>query len=70
MLLLVTFALSIPTAFLTGMTVTIPTVCARSGGLVRFIDRVCGHKEYTTTSKEHITFLIRNCGINTKVYYG
>lgn len=61
--------MSIPTAFLTGMIVTIPTVCARSGGLVRFIDRFCGHKEYATTSKEHITFLIES-GINTKDYYG
>ena len=61
--------MSITTAFLTGMTVIIPTVCARSGGLVRFIDHFCGHKEYATTSKEHITLLIES-GINTKDYYG
>lgn len=69
MLLLVTFAMSIPTAFFTGMIVTMPLMCARSGGLVRFIDHFCGHKEYATTSKEHITLLIKS-GINTKDYYG
>ena len=70
MLLLVMFAMSIPAVFLAGMTVTIPLAFARSGGLVRFIDHCGGHKECTTTSKEHITFLIRSYGINTKVYYG
>ena len=64
------FAMSIPTVFLTGMTVTILMAFARSGGLVRFIDHCCGYKECTATSKEHITFLMRSYGINTKVYYG
>jgi len=49
--------------------VTIPMGFARSGGSARSINRFGGYKE-SATSKEHITFLIRKDGINTKVYYG
>lgn len=69
-LLLATFATSIPTVFRTGMTVAGLTVCARSGGLVRTINRSnSDYKEYATSSKERITFLTE-VGINTKGYYG
>lgn len=52
------------------MTVTGATVSVRSGGFARPISCSDNYKEYTTSSKECITFLTGNGGINTKELYG
>lgn len=52
------------------MTVIGATVSVRSGGFARSISCSGNYKEYTTSSKERITFLTVSGGINTKGSYG